>query len=80
MTSPIKWEDIQHNAYTENVTTDWVALDENKVPIGRASDFPALARACPAAAYYVRAPLSPLDHDGDGRPGGTKAPRRAKNA
>jgi hypothetical protein len=46
----IKPEDVQHNAFLDNLKTDWVAINEAGVPIGRASDKESLERASPASA------------------------------
>ena len=97
----VQWGDIVPNAFLDNSGSDWIAVNANRIPIGRASDLAALTRACPDAAAYLQMPQaapaeqppeqppeqqpeqqpeapSPLDHDGDGRPGGTKAKRKAK--
>lgn len=85
----VQWGDIVPNAFLDNPGSDWIAVNANRIPIGRASDLAALTRACPDAAAYLQMPQpapaeaqaevpSPLDHDGDGRPGGTKAKRKAK--
>lgn len=72
----IKPADIQHNAYTENLGTDWVAIDHLGRPLSRAGDKESVQHAAPdAAAYFTGKDIKdPLDHDADGRKGGAHKP------
>lgn len=54
----IDWAAIRHNAFTENPGSDWIALDTNLMPIGRASDLGAVMKGCPGAHAYVQQPAA----------------------
>jgi hypothetical protein len=44
---------ITHNAFTENLDTDWVAISPTGVPISRASSKEAVERAAPGSTYLT---------------------------
>lgn len=44
---------IRHNAYTENIGTDWVAIDHVGNPVARAGDEETVRRAAPTAERYL---------------------------
>lgn len=44
---------IRNNAFTENVGTDWVAIDHTGNPIARAGDEATVRRAAPNAERYL---------------------------
>ena len=50
---------IIHNAFTENLGTDWVAISPTGVPISRASSKDAVERAAPGSTYLTGKDLEP---------------------
>ena len=50
---------ITHNAFTENLGTDWVAISPTGVPISRASSKDAVERAAPGSTYLTGKDLEP---------------------
>lgn len=82
----IEAKDILHNEFLSNLGDDHVAVAENGMPIGRAQDGDTIRKANPNAAAYFSAdelrkvglipekpkPVGTFDHDGDGRPGGSR--------
>jgi len=50
---------ITHNAFTENLGTDWVAISPTGVPISRASSKDAVERAAPGSTYLTGKDFGP---------------------
>ena len=74
---------VRHNAFTENLGTDFVAVDPQGNVLARSDNEEGARRAAPDAAAFFTGkdfgkPMvdgSAFDHDGDGKPGG-RAPNK----
>lgn len=50
-------DNLVHNAYLDNIGSDWVAVSANGHPIARATTEEAVRRAAPDAAHYLNASM-----------------------
>ena len=56
-TNRIDPSQVRRGAFTENLGTDWIAVDDNGSILSRASDETAVRRAAPDAAGYFNAAM-----------------------
>lgn len=76
---------VRHNAFTENLGNDYIAVDQNGTPIARAATMALCQQAAPGAAafltgadFVIKAPPPKKDAEPkDGGSGDAEAPKKA---
>ena len=54
--------DIRHNAFSENLGNDYIAVNHHRTPVARASTEAGVRQAAPAAAAYFTGTDFVMDH------------------